>query len=503
MSKRDRDFCQRIRRVAAAVVATILAVSSPLNAASSLSDRIDWILKRNGLQTSDLSIKIVSIPDGRVLYAKNPDRALNPASNIKLITMATALKELGPSFTFPTEFYSDSLIGKDGRIRDLWIKGYGDPLFVTEELEDLVKQMKAAGLKRIDGDVYVDDTYFDRYGLTTYIADVNEKLYSIMTGPLSFNYNSIKIHAKPARKLGEKPKITLEPPTQYVSVENEAKTAWAGANVDLDAEVKEEPETGPKSKVQRKKNLAAAVVSKDRNVIRIRGTIPNTIQEYNFQRGVPDPAVYTGTVIMEALQRQGITIKGGLKREAVPARALLLFTHSSKPLTEILKSLGKFSNNFTAEQLVKTIAAKRFGPPGSIPKGLKALRDYLESLGIPKRDFTLDNGSGLTRLSRVSASDFIRLLYDLYVSPWRDDFVAALSIAGVDGTLARKFHGGRITGKMYAKTGTLNDVKALSGYVFDEKARLAFSFLFNDFGVPMDNIAKAEEEILETVLDEF
>src|SRR6185436_6763920 len=117
------------------------------NAASSLSDRIDWILKRNGLQTSDLSIKIVSIPDGRVFYAKNADRALNPASNIKLITMATALKELGPSFTFPTELYSDTLVGKDGRIHNLWIKGYGDPLFVTEELEDLVDQMKAAGLK--------------------------------------------------------------------------------------------------------------------------------------------------------------------------------------------------------------------------------------------------------------------------------------------------------------------------------------------------------------------
>jgi D-alanyl-D-alanine carboxypeptidase/D-alanyl-D-alanine-endopeptidase (penicillin-binding protein 4) len=489
---RDSKTCQFFALFLSFVIPSFALTGSA--SPSSLNERIAYILKQNGLAGSGMSIKIVSIPDGRVLYEKNSGQALNPASNIKLITMATALRELGPSYTFPTEFYSDTLIGKDGKINHLWIKGYGDPLFVTEELEDLVRRFKAAGLKRIDGQIYVDDTYFDRYGLTTYIADVNEKLYSIMTGPLSFNFNSIKIRAKPARRLGEKPMITLEPPTQYVSVENEAKTAWVGASAELDAEVRQERPPSAKKKEEREKN-----------VIRIRGTIPRTIREYEFRRGVPDPAVYTGTVILEALQRHGIAIKGGLRREAVPENALLLFSHSSKPLREILKSLGKFSNNFTAEQLVKTIAAKHFGPPGSIPKGLKVLREYLESLGVSKKDFVLDNGSGLTRLSRVSASDFIRLLHDIYVSPWRDDFIAALSVGGVDGTLARKFKGGRVTGKMHAKTGTLNDVKALSGYVFDRKARIAFSFLFNDFGeaVPMDNIARAEEEILETVLDSF
>lgn len=481
---RVSKYCQFL----AAVLSLWLAAAPA--AAASLADRVAFILKQNGLAESRMSIKIVSLPDGRVLYAKDPGQGLNPASNIKLITMAAALRTLGPDYTFPTEFYAPALIDKNGRIPNLWIKGYGDPLFVSEELEDLVRRFKSAGLKRIDGDVFVDDTYYDRNNLTTYIADVNEKLYSIMTGPLSFNFNSIRIQAKPSRRPGGKPAISIDPPTRYVTVENEAKTSWAGANVDLDAEVKE---ARPRK------------MKKETNVIRIRGTIPNTIREFNFQRGVPDPAIYTGTVILEALERHGITVKGALRREAVPASALLLFTHSSKPLRVILKSLGKFSNNFTAEQLVKAMAAKRFGPPGSIPMGLKVLRDYVESLGvpggIPGNGVILDNGSGLTRLSSVAADDFIRLLYDLYVSPWRDDFIASLAIGGVDGTLARKFKGGRLTGKMYAKTGTLNDVKALSGYVFDDKARLAFSFLFNEFDAPMDNIARAQEEILETILD--
>ena len=384
----------------------ILAGGSVLAALSDgLTGRVDRILARNGLlaTASRFSIKIVSIPDGQVLYERNPDLPLNPASNIKLITMATALKELGPGFTFKTEFYSDGLIDPQGRIHNLWIKGYGDPLLVDDELQNIVRGLKASGLKKIDGQIFFDETYFDHYDLMTYIADIHEKRYSIFTSPLSFDFNRTK----------------------------------------------RRPES----------------------------------------------------IIKEAFQNAGIRIQGPLHHEAVPPRALLLFTHSSPPLPQILRSLGKFSNNFTAEQLVKAIAAKHFGPPGSTAKGLNVLRDYLESLGIPRREFILDNGSGLTRLSKVTASDFIRILFDLYTSPWREEIIPVLSVAGRDGTMGRKLTGPRTAGKTYAKTGTLNGVSALSGYLFDPKRTLAFSFLFNDFNISLPQIAKTEEEILVEVLD--
>ena len=406
--------------LASFILSAVHVYAADLAPTDPLQKKIDQILERAGLSATRTrySIQIVSIPDGQVLYERNPDLALNPASNVKLVTMATTLKELGPSFTFKTEFYSDTLIDHEGRIQNLWIKGSGDPLFVTEQLDSVVQRFKAAGLKGIDGQVFVDDTAFDRNNLTTYIADVDERLYKVFTGPLAFNFNSIR------NKSG-------------------------------------------------------------------RGL-----------QGVPDPALYTGTAIKEALQRNGIRISGGVRREAVPSRALLLLSHSSPPLTDILKSLGKFSNNFTAEQLVKAISANHFGPPGSTPKGLKLLRAYLESLGIPQREFALDNGSGLTRLSRISASQFVRLLFDLYTSPWRDDFIASLSIAGRDGTMARKLTGGRVAGNVFAKTGTLNGVSALSGYLFETKCRLAFSFLFNDFNTSLETLARTEEDILEAVLDE-
>lgn len=442
--------------------------------ADPLSDRIDRILTSSGLSKARASIQIVSLPEATTLYEHHPDLALNPASNVKLVTAAVALRELTPDFTFKTDFYSRTLI-KDGRIQDLWIKGFGDPLFVTEELESVANRFWAAGLREVQGEVLVDDTYFDRYNLTTYLSDVNERIYSIVTGPLSFNFNSIEIRARPGRKAGDRPIIAIEPPTAYVKLNNLAKTTGRG-RTDLEADLKEEDE------------------------ITIRGTIPRTIREYSFRRGILDPATYTGTVVMEALQKKGVSFLGGVKREAVPPTALLILSHSSPPLREILKGLGKFSNNFIAEELVKTIGAVRYGPPGSTRQGLGILKDYLTALGFSPSSFVLDNGSGLSRLTRLSASQLTRVLLDLYDSPFRNDVISSLSVAGVDGTLRAKMRRSPLAGKVFAKTGTLNGVSALSGYAMDGKENVAFSFLFNDFGVSQERVTNACERILEAVL---
>ena len=236
------------------------------------------------------------------------------------------------------------------------------------------------------------------------------------------------------------------------------------------------------------------------NEITVSGSIPRTIREYSFRRGILDPATYTGTVLLEALERKGIVVPQTLKREAVPSRALLILSHSSPPLRQILKGLGKFSNNFIAEQLLKTVGAIHDGPPGSTSKGLEVLRDYLASLGIRRETYALDNGSGLSKLNRLSSSQFIRILLDLYHSPWREEMISSLSVAGVDGTMGSKMKRSSLAGKVFAKTGTLNGVSTLSGFVFDKGKKIAFSFLFNDFNPSLEKITRVEEEILQTVL---
>ncbi len=386
---------------------------------ATLKTQIDLILKNANLSRSPVSIQIVDLRDGAVLYEKNQTLSLNPASNAKIVTAATALHELGPDYTFKTEFFSDTLIDEEGRINNLWIKGYGDPLFVTEQLEGIVKRFRAAGLKKIEGQVFVDDTYFDRYHRTTYLSDIHRRAYSILTSPLSFNWNRTR-----------------------------ARTRQGIKNLE---------------------NL--------------------------------DPATATGTRIVEALRGEGIEVQGEIKREAVPREELVIMTHQSPPLKEILKGMGKQSNNFIAEQLVKTMAAHHFGPPGSTSQGLTLMGQYLVSLGIPSSSFRLDNGSGLSRISRLSSEQLVKVLTDLYRSRWRDDFISSLSIAGIDGTIKSKMREPRLRGRVFAKTGTLDDVSALSGYLFDKKQPIVYSLLFNDFSISLRRMKKVQEKILEAVAD--
>lgn len=456
----------------------LLLLSEGTASAAGLQEKIDQILKKSGLLRGQVSLQIVSLPEGTLLYDRNSGLPLNPASNVKLVTAAAALRELGTDFTFKTEFYSDTLI-KGGKIHNLWIKGFGDPLFVTEEMESVADRFVQSGLREISGQVFVDDTYFDRNNLTTYLSDWSEKIYSIVTGPLSFNFNSIEIRARPGRRAGDQPIIRIDPPTRYVNVTNIARTTGRGSAPALEARLKNEGE------------------------IQVVGSIPRTIREYSFRRGILDPATYTGTVLMEALENRGVRIAGGLRREAVPARGLLILSHSSPPLREILKGLGKFSNNFIAEQLVKTLAAVRHGPPGSTPKGLEILKNYLVSLGILPSSFTLDNGSGLSKLTRLSSGQLVRVLLDLYKSPAREALISSLSVAGVDGTMKSKMRKSPLRGKVFGKTGTLNGVSALSGYLMDEKKQAAFSFLWNDFPFSTEKVIRTEQAILEAVLPEL
>lgn len=445
------------------------------SAAASLGTELDHILQHH-LNASKVSIQVLRLNDGGVIYEKDPDRLLNPASTAKLVTMAAALRFLGPDFTFKTEFYSEQRM-REGHIGNLWIKGYGDPLFVTEELESLVQRFKAEGLQQIDGEVYVDDTYFDRDQLITYLSDQQEKVYSIVTGPLSFNFNTIEIHARPGRR-GEAPIIELEPPTRYLTLVNQAKTGGA-----------------------RGLSLEAEVTQTGQNEVKIVGSIPRTIREYSWRRGVLDPATYTGTVILEALQGAGISVQGGVHRQAVPPTASLILVHSSPPLTKIIEGLGKHSNNFIAEQLLKTLGAVQSGPPGSEEKGRQVLAAYLSSLGVLSGAY-LENGSGLSKLSRLSAAQLVRVLRDLYDAPWRDAVISSLSVAGFDGTIKNRFKG-RLTGRLFGKTGTLNQVSGLAGYLISEGEPVVFAMLFNDVSISPRRLDGLEQKILEEVMDEI
>lgn len=443
----------------------------PVSPSSAASVKIAHLLRP--FKPGEVSFLAVRLSDGAVLAEKESHRPLNPASTAKLATAAAALSQLGPDFTFKTEFYAREPMGEI--VKGLWVKGFGDPLFVTEELEALVGLFKAQGLKGVEGDILVDDTYFDRDEGITYLSDEEGKVYRISTGPLSFNFNTVEILAQPGRKVGDPPALSVVPPTRYVTLINEAKTGG-----------------------RRWPTLEAEPIPADSHAIRVRGNIPRTVYEYRFRRGILDPAAYTGTVILEALQNAGISVSGGVRREAVPPGLRVILSHSSPPLKRILEGIGKHSNNFVAEQLFKTLGAVRFGPPASLEKGRRAVADYLLALGI--QDYYLENGSGLSKLSRLSAGQLVRILQDLYGRPWRDDLISSLSVAGVDGTLKTKLTG--LRGRVFAKTGTLNGVNALAGYLDTSQGPVAFALLLNDVSSSSRQIERLAEAVLKAVIEE-
>lgn len=390
--------------------------------AAVLNERIEQILRHHQLSDASLSFQFVRVSDGGILYERNSDRTLNPASTLKLVTAAAALQLLGPDFTFQTDFYSNRPL-RAGVLDRLWIKGHGDPLLVTEEMDKIVTRFQAAGLKRIEGAVYVDDTYFDHDDLMTYLSEDGDKVYQIAIGPLSFNFNTVEIRARPGGRVGDQ--------ASY--------------------------------------------------------------------EGVLDPATFTGTVFLEELERRGIDVPQMLHRQAVPPGAIHVLSHASPPLRKILESLGKHSNNFAAEQLFKTLGAVGLGPPGSQQKGRQVVESFLGSLGVPEGRYYVENGSGLSKLSHLSASQLVRVLLHLYRSPVRDDLISSLSRGGVDGTMKKRCRG-ILRGRVAAKTGTLHRVNAVAGYLFGQNETVAFAMLMNDFSVSHREAVRVQDLILEAMV---
>ncbi|QQR79950.1 MAG: D-alanyl-D-alanine carboxypeptidase/D-alanyl-D-alanine-endopeptidase [Deltaproteobacteria bacterium] len=425
--------------------------SLALNPEGTLSEQMDYILRETGLNACLVGLKAVELGSGKILFEKNPDQPMNPASNTKIVTEAASLDLLGPHYTFKTDFLSEASIDPDGKLHNIWIRGYGDPVFTTEEMEAVVDAFVDAGLKEISGNVYIDDSYFGNDHNIHYSSRSGGKDYTIVLGALSYNFNRGQI------KLSQ-------------SSEEEA----------------EQTTINFRKKSSRKNRSRRKAIIKKRTI--------NAAQ---------NPALAFGTAFIQAMESNGIDIKGKVIEGIAPQGSTKVLTHHSPELSEVLKGMGKFSNNFIAEQVLRVIGGEKYGEPASLDKGLEAAREYLTSLGIDSHEFALDNGSGLSLYNRLSPSQFIEILKAVYRSPYRDEFIDSLSIAGTDGTLKRRLKVPELMGKVFAKTGTLNEVSSLSGYLFLNRKRIAFSLLLNDVTIPHDRLVIAKQEILRSIAREF
>jgi serine-type D-Ala-D-Ala carboxypeptidase/endopeptidase (penicillin-binding protein 4) len=435
------------------------SLARPEPAPSPLTQRVarklealsSWVKTHKG----ELGFALRDLGSGRELLAEAATKSLNPASNQKLITAAVALSELGPDFKFHV-----GVLGKldAGVAPRLVLRGDGDPTFSYAELRGFAERLVALGLKRVSGDILVDQSAFDdKYTPPAFEQQPNEwAAFRAPVSAVSLDRNSTTLHVFPTRP-GQLARVEFEPPG-YVSVQGEVRTEKG----------KKRDHVG--LTLTPHGLLLAAQVS---------GGIPEGETVVHITRRIDNPEIYAGVVLKRTLLTLGVDVHGDAKRGGEDETTELVGRDSAK-LGELVQQLGKASDNFYAETLFKALAAVKRGKPGSAENAALVETEWLKSRQLADDGLRIGNGSGLYDANRVSARTLTRLLELAYLDPVISRaFQDQLAIGGLDGTLRTRFYALRNRRAVHAKTGTLNKVTALSGYVFgpEQTTGVAFSIL--------------------------
>jgi len=442
--------------VAAARVETGLA--KPLSGL--LAQRLDAALARPGLRGARIAALVVDREDGRVLYARDPDRALVPASNLKLLTALAALSAFGPAHRFTTEILTDAELGAEGVVERLYVRGGGDPALTSEDLWRLAADLRCLGLSRVRDAIVLDASYFDDEHWHPSWGRVSARAYHAPVSALSVNYGAFAVRAVAGAAPGDPVRVALDPPVPFLRLANRAQTGPATASSSLSVE----------------RSAAGAFEQ-----VIVSGQMRAGSEPKVHHRSVLDPVAYAGAVLRMQLEANGIAVQGDVRQGPVPAAAVSLLSFEGKPLAEIVRLFLKYSNNVIAESLVKALGARAGPGPGSWKAGIAAMRRELEGLGLALDPISFFDGSGLSYANRVPPRSLVEALLLAHRSfRFGPEFVAALPIAAADGTLEERAE--RAAFGVRAKTGLLTRVTGLSGYARLADGRVAvFSVLANGY----------------------
>jgi len=461
----NTEVTTKVRRL---IPILLLLLLPPLAATAGQSDRealrkaVEQLLAQPPLSNARVSMQVESLDDGQIVYSRNADDLLNPASNTKLVTAASGLLRLGPEYRFTTDYLSDRPLSR-GRVGVLYVKGRGDPSVTTERLDSLVSDLWHRGVRSV-GDIVLDDSFFDREEFGPgWEQEASDKAWAAGVGALSLNHNAVAIYITPGERVGARARVEVDPDARgYFVIDGRVMTVRANG---------------------RRKLRPHSLPEGERTRIVVEGRIPLHGQTAVTWRRVGDPAFYYGQTLKLLMRQKGMQVTGRLKRGVTPPTAVLIQGYDSAELAAIIRDMNKVSSNFIAEMVVKTLGAELKGIPGSWPKGLEVEEDLLAELGIPRGTYVLKNGSGLNDTNRFTARQLATLLQAVWKRfPVASEFVSSLGIAARDGTMRLRMEGTDAAGRLRAKTGTLERVTALSGYVQSLGGeRFVFSVMVNDW----------------------
>lgn len=422
-------------------------------AADSLPAPVRTALRDAGLPISSLGAWVQDTQTRGALLEAGAERAMNPASTMKLVTTYAALEVLGPAYRWKTESYASEPLSGETLNGGLILKGYGDPKLTLENFWLLLRDLRQRGVREIRGGVILDQSYFEPAAHDPAAFD-NEPLraYNAFPQALLVNFNAIRIRLLPQSD-NKSLRVVADPAPSSLKVLN---------HIEMDG--------GPCGD-WRERITTEVVSAAGERVLTLRGRFSAGCGEKSFNLNLLPNGSYVDSVFRLLWEELGGTLSGSVRAGDLPAGASLLATFDSPPLGDTIRDINKFSNNVMARQLFLTLGAEQFGPPATPRKGSEAIGSWLTAKGLDFPELVLENGSGLSRLERISPRHLGLLLVSASNSPVFGEFESSLPIVAVDGTMKKRLKDHAVAGHAHIKTGSLEGVRSVAGYVFDAKGR--------------------------------
>ena len=459
------------------LVLLVLPLNMGTKRVDSLGDRVDAILNDPRAASAFWGVYIKDLSSNRVLYNRNPDKTLVPASNQKILTAATALDILGADFRYETTLHFNGEIGGTVMRGDLILEGSGDPTFASKEMDapnpmkEWADKLQSLGVTRIEGRFIGDDNVFDDepYAEGWDLSFIANESFAPASSGLSSHDNVVVVQIESSR-VGAPPVLTDTPPG-YLDIRNEATT----------------------SARRRGRSIRVNRTLGTENIV-LRGSIPRVYRR-SIVIPVSNPTRATLYALKHYLEEAGITVEAELYdidelSEKIDYRLTSpLFVHHSAPMSDIITQINKESDNLYAEQVFRT-----FGWGGSTDGGEKRVKNLFNKAGINQAGLSVRDGSGLSRKNMISPETIGELLAYMHTHPEKDAFFSSLPRGGeAETTLDYRLKGVSV----WAKTGSLEYVRTLSGYVRTADGRMmAFSLLANNYTVPSYRITQAMDRIV-------
>ncbi len=476
---------------AAAPNASGAATPAPMR----LPDSVQRALQSAGIPLSAVGLVVQQIGTNTPLLSHNATAAMNPASVMKLVTTYTALSTLGPAWRWHTDLLATAPVVSGVLEGDLYIRGSGDPKLVIERVRDWLQTLRTVGVEQIRGDLVFDRSLFEAVEIDPARFDQEPtRPYNVGPDPLLMNFKAVRFQFLPEPGRALVP-VRAEPMLAQVDWSSSVSAA-AGPCGDWRADIHAEVQSsGAGAKV------------------RFSGRMPSACGEHSWYLGLLSHPEYDYGLIRSLWTELGGTLTGSWRDSPTPADARVLASAESAPLAEIVRDINKFSNNVMARQVFLALSAPLVGnplvgssmaggtvsvsgalgdaglatsepppEPGSVLPGfagraastqrsVQVVRTFLRTRDLDLTELVLENGSGLSRIERISPQSLARLLINAWDSSVMPEFVTSLPIAGVDGTLAGRSGLRGLAGDAHIKTGSLSDVRAIAGYVQDTSGR--------------------------------